>query len=47
MLEEDDYDDDNTGINDPEIVLKHQKIKTWLYVALLAGKHRGWVEISL
>ncbi|CAF4338020.1 unnamed protein product, partial [Adineta steineri] len=31
---EDDYDDDN-NIQDPTIVIKHQKYKTWLYIILL------------
>ena len=36
ILEENDYDDDN--IKDPTVLLKHQKYKTRLYVALLMGK---------
>ncbi|CAF1534991.1 unnamed protein product [Adineta steineri] len=36
MLAEDDYDDDNNNnIQDPTIVIKHQKYKTWLYIILL------------
>lgn len=33
MLEEDDYDDNEP--KDPVIVLKHQKLTTWLYIFLL------------
>ncbi|CAF1253647.1 unnamed protein product [Adineta steineri] len=36
MLEEHEYDDDNDAVQDPAIVLKHQKYKTRLYVVLLA-----------
>ncbi|CAF1091478.1 unnamed protein product [Adineta steineri] len=36
MLEEQEYDDDNDAVQDPAIVLKHQKYKTRLYVILLA-----------
>ncbi|CAF3664549.1 unnamed protein product [Adineta steineri] len=35
ILNEDDYDDDNDNIQDPTIVIKHQKYKTWLYIILL------------
>ncbi|UJR18380.1 hypothetical protein I4U23_005284, partial [Adineta vaga] len=36
LFDENDYDDDD-DIKDPAIVLKHQKYKTWLYVALLTA----------
>ncbi|CAF4024878.1 unnamed protein product [Adineta steineri] len=36
MLEEHEYDDDNDAVQDPAIVLKHQKYKTRLYVVLFA-----------
>ncbi|CAF1374241.1 unnamed protein product [Adineta ricciae] len=37
MLEENDYDEDD-GLNDPAIVLKHQKYKTRLYIVLFIVK---------
>ncbi|CAF1337844.1 unnamed protein product, partial [Adineta steineri] len=37
MLEEHEYDDDNDAVQDPAIVLKHQKYKTRLYVVLFAA----------
>ena len=36
MLEENDSNDDN-NTEDPVIVLKYQKYKTWLYVTLRIG----------
>ncbi|UJR19296.1 hypothetical protein I4U23_022425 [Adineta vaga] len=40
MFEENDYEDDDDRFQDPAIVLKQQKYKTWLYVVLLAE----WIE---
>lgn len=37
MLEDTDYDDD-PNVKDPTLVLKHQKLKTRLYVVFLTGK---------
>ncbi|UJR07206.1 hypothetical protein I4U23_011494 [Adineta vaga] len=35
--EENDYDDDDDTINDPAVVRKQQKCKTWLYIVLLGA----------
>ena len=43
MLEEMDYDEDE-DIKDPAVVIKHQKIKTRLYVVLLAGQYNQSVD---